>query len=48
MSGNGKSRVVDLVWAGIDSRKAGQVTISKGRLFAGEFVEREESHPLPD
>ena len=33
MSGNGKSRVFDLVWAGIDSRKAGQVTMSKERLF---------------
>ncbi len=33
MSGNGESRVVDLVWAGIDSRKAGQVTMSKERLF---------------
>jgi hypothetical protein len=33
MSGNGESRVVDLVWAGINSRKAGQVTVSKERLF---------------
>src|SRR5208282_2335244 len=33
MSGNSGSKVAGLVWAGIDSRKAGQVTMSKERLF---------------
>src|ERR1700738_1319193 len=33
ISANGRSRVVDLVLAGTDSSKAGQVTMSKERLF---------------
>src|ERR1700757_713568 len=33
MSGNGGSRGIDLVWPGIDSKKAGQVTMSKERFF---------------
>src|ERR1700676_1096407 len=33
MSGNCASRVIDLVCAGIDFRKASQVTTSKERLF---------------
>jgi hypothetical protein len=33
MFGNGASRVIDLVCAGIDFRKASQVTTSKERLF---------------
>ena len=37
MSGNGESRVVDSVWAAMDSRKAGQLTMSKERLFFNDI-----------
>src|ERR1700738_4185605 len=44
ISVNGRSRVVDLVWAGTDSRKAGQVTMSKERLFVAR---RERNSGIP-
>ena len=37
MSENGESRMVDSVWASIDSRKAGQQTMSKELLFFNDI-----------
>ena len=37
MSENGERRVVDSVWAAIDSRKAGQLTMSKEPLFFNDI-----------
>src|ERR1700756_1585429 len=36
-SENGESRVIDCVWAGIGSRKAGQVAMSKERFVSFGF-----------